>query len=235
MKKILIIRFSSIGDIILTSPILRCLKNQTDNTIHYLIKEKYRMVIESNPYIDKIHSFNGHNFHIISELKSENYDLIIDLQNSINSWWIKLNLNTLSNTVRKKNWEKFLLIYFGLDYLGDHVVDRYFSCIKNISINNDDKGLDFYLKNKIDVNFNTNQHFIAWSIGGSFSTKKLSAFQIIEVCNNLNENIVLLGGEGEKDLGSSIIKGSNNTKIYNFCGELSLDETAYLIQKSQLV
>ena len=66
MKKILIIRFSSIGDIILTSPIVRCLKNQTNNIIHYLIKGKYRMVIESNPYIDKIHSFNGHNFDLIS-------------------------------------------------------------------------------------------------------------------------------------------------------------------------
>ncbi|MFL5738891.1 MAG: glycosyltransferase family 9 protein, partial [Flavisolibacter sp.] len=54
--KFLIIRFSSIGDIVLTTPVVRCLKKQVvDAQIHYLIKPGFRMVMEHNPYIDRIH------------------------------------------------------------------------------------------------------------------------------------------------------------------------------------
>ena len=59
MKKILIIRFSSIGDIVLTSPVIRCLKLQKGFEIHYLTKLEYVILLESNPYIDKVYAFNN--------------------------------------------------------------------------------------------------------------------------------------------------------------------------------
>ena len=54
--KILIIRFSSIGDIVLTTPVLRCIKEQKPETeIHFLTKKAYINVIAENPYIDQVH------------------------------------------------------------------------------------------------------------------------------------------------------------------------------------
>ena len=55
--KVLIIRFSSIGDIVLTTPVVRCLKQQKTTTIHYLIKN-YTEVLQNNVYIDKILVFD---------------------------------------------------------------------------------------------------------------------------------------------------------------------------------
>jgi len=54
--KFLIIRLSSIGDIVLTTPVIRCLKKQVpDAEIHYLTKSTYMQIVSSNPYIDKVH------------------------------------------------------------------------------------------------------------------------------------------------------------------------------------
>ncbi|MGB1248962.1 MAG: glycosyltransferase family 9 protein, partial [Chitinophagales bacterium] len=80
--KILILRFSSIGDIVLTTPVIRCLKKQVENTeIHYATKPPYYILLKDNPYIDKVHRLHGKIEDLIEELKAEKFDLIIDLHN----------------------------------------------------------------------------------------------------------------------------------------------------------
>ncbi|MAZ58321.1 MAG: glycosyl transferase [Flavobacteriales bacterium] len=234
MKKILIIRFSSIGDIVLTSPIIRCIKLQTDVELHFLTKKEYSIILESNPYIDKLVFFNTLKL-TLKALRLEDYDIIIDLQNNMRSFWLKLNLRATALSVCKGNWAKFFYINFGINYLKDHVVDRYFKTVKNINVVNDCQGLEYFLGSNINIDFDVQKRFIAWSIGGTYEQKTLSKEQIIEVCNNLSIPIVLLGGDNEKAIGSQIIKESINKSIVNFCGHLSLDESAYLIQKSCLV
>jgi len=58
--KFLIIRFSSIGDIVLTTPVIRCLKSQVeDSEVHFLTKQTFAPVLANNPYIDKLHVLDG--------------------------------------------------------------------------------------------------------------------------------------------------------------------------------
>ena len=102
-KKVLIIRFSSIGDIVLTTPIIRCLKLQKKVTIHYLTKTKYIDLIKHNPYVSKIFSIKKHTREVITDLKLENYDIIIDLQKNLRSILIKYQLNTKYVSYNKKN------------------------------------------------------------------------------------------------------------------------------------
>ena len=71
MKKILVIRMSSIGDIVLTSPILRCLKLQSNSEIHFLTKIEYIILLKSNPHVDKVFGHQSNLKKIISELKNE--------------------------------------------------------------------------------------------------------------------------------------------------------------------
>ncbi len=235
MQKILIIRFSSIGDLVLTSPIIRCVKLQTNAELHFLIKENYVSVLESNPYIDRLIVLKKKLKQTLLELKLEQYDFIIDLQNSIRSFWLKLNLRATSVTVRKKNFEKFFYINFGINLLKDHVVDRYFNALKRIHVINDNKGLDYFFESNTSVSFNVENKFIAWCVGASYEHKTLSKEQIVDVCNNLSIPIVLLGGKREKVIGNHILKESSNQNIYNFCGSISLDQSSYLISKSALV
>ena len=235
MQKILIIRFSSIGDIVLTSPVIRCVKLQMKPELHFLTKKQYMSILTSNPYLDKViplqHSWSA----TCTVLRKENYDLIIDLQSSIRSFWLKLNLLKKSVAVKKENWKKFLYINFGINKLGDHVVDRYFKTVQSLGVINDLKGLDYFISSKINIDFDISQNFMAWSVGGSYLQKQLSKNQIVEVSNSISIPIVLLGGPNEKQFGDSIVLSSKNQKIFNFCGHLSLDESAYLIEKSKFV
>jgi ADP-heptose:LPS heptosyltransferase len=90
VPKFLIIRFSSIGDIVLTTPVIRCLKKQVpDAEVHFLVKENFFPVVEHNPYIDKIHVLAHHRETTVEELKDENYDYIIDLHNNLKTLRLK--------------------------------------------------------------------------------------------------------------------------------------------------
>ena len=235
MQKILVIRFSSIGDIVLTSPIIRCVKNQTNAQIHFLTKEQYVPIVDSNPHIDRVIVFKKNLQYVLQKLKPENYNYIIDLHHNFRSLWVRISLGIPSCTIKKENWKKYLLIYLGINILKNHVVNRYFQAINKLSIVNDNKGLDYFLPPNIKVDFNVSQGFIAWCIGASHYQKSLSVEQVVNVCNNLSFPVVLLGGIQEKEKAISIVANSSNSRVFNFCGKLSLNESAFLIKNSLLV
>ncbi|HJW30261.1 MAG TPA: hypothetical protein VJ508_13555, partial [Saprospiraceae bacterium] len=91
-KKILVIRFSSIGDIVLTTPVLRGLHQQTGAEVHVLTKPAFALILEHNPHVAKIHTLTPDIGEVISELKKENFDEIIDLHHNLRSQRIKLAL-----------------------------------------------------------------------------------------------------------------------------------------------
>ena len=233
--KILVVRFSSIGDIVLTTPIVRCLNIQKNAEIHFLTKYKYKEILENNPHIKRIHTLDNSIADILNKLKQENYDYIIDLHNNLRSNLL-YKLRVPSYKVCKSNFKKFLLIRLGINLLSEeHTVDRYMKTVKSLSVKNDGKGLDYYIDPDIKINFNINQKFIAWSLASTHNLKKLPVDKIINVCNHIKMPIVLLGSNKEIEDSEIIIKSCSNTSIHNFCGKLSLDQSSYLIQNSELL
>ncbi len=125
--KFLIIRFSSIGDIVLTTPVIRCLKKQVpDAAVHFLTKNSFRSVVEHNPYIDKLHVL-AHSWELMmEELKTEDYDYIIDLHHNIKTLRIKKALKKKSFSFYKLNIQKYFFTAFKINFLPKvHIVDRY--------------------------------------------------------------------------------------------------------------
>ena len=135
--KILVIRFSSIGDIVLTTPIIRCLKLQTKAEIDFLTKTNYKEVIISNPNISEVYC--SEHSKTLEVLRSKDYDIVIDLQNNFRSLKLRLQLAVKSYTYSKNSFKRYLLIYFGVNLLNDHVVDRYFTSVKKLNVYNDKK------------------------------------------------------------------------------------------------
>ena len=77
IKKVLVIRFSSIGDIVWTSPVIRCIKNQIPGVeLHFCTKLQYKSMVEANPYIDKVHYLEDSLSVLIKDLKKEKFDFI---------------------------------------------------------------------------------------------------------------------------------------------------------------
>ena len=233
--KILIIRYSSIGDIILTTPIIRCLKHQLNADIDFLTKKSFASLLVSNPYINDIHTLNDVNKKLIQILQSNNYDHVVDLQNNLRSLKIRTALKVNNHVYFKSNFKRHLLINFGVDLLKNHVVDRYFNTIKKLNVVNDNKGIDYFINGSPNVEFNTKQEYITWCIGGTHEHKKLSCTQITEVISKLNMPILLIGGPEDKKLGYEIMKKANSDNVYDFCGKTSFEESAYLIKESKLV
>jgi ADP-heptose:LPS heptosyltransferase len=125
--KILIIRFSSIGDIVLTTPVIRCLKQQLKGAeIHYLTKKNFETVLSSNRYIDKLHLLDKKLSVTISRLKAEKFDVVIDLHHNLRTLIIKTRLGVRSSSFDKLNWQKWLIVNFKINRLpAVHIVDRY--------------------------------------------------------------------------------------------------------------
>ena len=130
--KVLIVRFSSIGDIVLTTPVARCIKTQLENVEdHYATKNQYRSILENNPYIDKIFVLKDNLNELIAELKKENYDVVLDLHNNLRTRILKWKLGIRSHSFNKLNVEKWLMVNFKINKLPDvHIVDRYLETTK---------------------------------------------------------------------------------------------------------
>lgn len=236
--KFLIVRFSSIGDIILTTPVVRMLKNQVENAeIHYLTKKNNRFILEANPFVDKIYEFSDNLSKIIEEIEKNEIDYVIDLHNSLRSNTLRRKIHLPVFQVNKLNWEKWLMVHLKINRLPNkHIVDRYLETCSVFDLINDQKGLDYFIpeKEKLESNLLPSAPFIAFVIGGQHFTKKMPASKIAEICSGLNFPVVLLGGKEDQLEAEEIIRLSKNPPL-NTCGKFNFHQSASIVAQSGLV
>ena len=244
--KVLIVRFSSIGDIVLTTPVARCIKTQLENVeVHYATKNQYRSILENNPYIDKIFVLKDNLNELIAELKKENYDVVLDLHNNLRTRILKWKLGIRSYSFNKLNVEKWLMVNFKINKLPDvHIVDRYLETAKSIGVKKDALGLDYFIPEKDEVLWDWfpethRDGFVAYAIGAQHETKKLPIDRMIELCKKIDGPIVLLGGKEDFENAEQVRKAfenkNSNTTIFNACGKFNLNQSADIVRKSDVV
>ena len=257
--KILVLRFSSIGDIVLTTPVVRALKTEIENTeIHYCTKKEYVSIIATNPYIDKVIALDNTLRILIQQLKQEKYDCIVDLHNNLRTKIIKWCLGAKSYTFYKLNKEKWLMVHWKINHLpNQHIVDRMFEAIKPLGVKGDSLGLDYFIPEKdvIPLTWLPKTHqreYVAYAIGAQHRTKQLPLKRMIELCDKINKPIVLLGGKDDVETGKQIANFFDRTKtseslesglkelgkktsVYNGCGKLNLNQSASLVKQAKYV
>lgn len=240
MKKILVIRFSSIGDIVLTTPVVRALKEQLNAEVHYLTKKNFVSFLEPNPNIDKIYSIEKEIDEVVADLKAQNYDFVIDLHNNLRTARLKKALKRPQQSFKKLNLEKWLLVNFKIDKMPDiHIVDRYIAAGKELGIKNDNKGLDYFILKKDEVVLNSlptgfNKGYIGFVIGGQHATKMLPEEKIISIISKLDKKVVLLGGPEDAEKGSRIEKAIGDN-VYNGTGKYKLNQSASLVKQADAI
>lgn len=241
MVKFLIIRFSSIGDIVLTTPVIRNLKTQIEGAeIHFLTKKAFLPVLAENPYIHKIHLYDNNLKEIIRELKKTDFDFIIDLHNNLRSSRVKLALNKVSYSFPKLNLEKWLRVNLKINKLPDiHIVDRYMSTLSMFNIKNDMLGLDFFISADNEMNTRLlpdvfQKGYISVVIGAKHNTKQLPLPGLIELIRKLQFPVLLLGGKDDAERGESISKAVGESCL-NLCGRLSIQQSASYLKQSKIV
>jgi ADP-heptose:LPS heptosyltransferase len=239
--KFLIIRFSSIGDIVLTTPVVRCLKKQLITAeVHYLTKSSFRSLTDSNPYIDKAHYFEKDLDAVIEQLKLEDFDYIIDLHHNLRTLKVKKALGKKSFSFKKLNFEKWLLTALKINNLpAVHIVDRYMDTVKEFGIKNDGAGLDYFIPEQdrvkeSDIPASHHAGYIGVAIGAALNTKKLPLHKLVELCGGINHPLILLGGK-EDVANAEQISAVDPHKIYNACGKFSINESADLVRRSKFL
>jgi ADP-heptose:LPS heptosyltransferase len=236
--KILVIRFSSMGDIIYTTPVVRCLKKQLpDAEIHFLTKPAFKYIYDNNPYLDRLLLLKPTLSETIEEIKSEKYDYIIDLHNNLRTSLIKLRTGIKSSTYKKQRLRKWLSLKFNLKLVPPvHLVERYLKTVKFLGVKNDGKPIDYYVKTNHDLKKllppTHQEKYVAFVIGATHFTKRMPNEKIISICRQINQPVVLLGGEDVKANGTEIANAIGNN-IYNACGITSLDESVFLVSKAE--
>lgn len=241
MKKVLVIRFSSIGDIVLASPVLRCIKKQVENVeLHFLTKSKFKQVTANNPYIDKFHYFDEDLNGVIELLKAEKFDYVIDLHNNFRSNKVRRALKAKSSTINKLSVQKFLLTKLGINIMPKkHITQRSLDTAKILGVTDDGWGLDYPIADADKITFDdipASHHagYIGIVIGANHATKKLPVHQLQQLCKLINHPIILLGGPSEAAEGE-LIASVDPDKIYNATSKFSLNECADLISKAKLI
>jgi ADP-heptose:LPS heptosyltransferase len=239
LKKILIIRFSSIGDIVLTTPVVRCLKKQLNSVeVHYLTKNSFRIILENNPFVDKIHTIGKDINEIAEILRKENFDYVIDLHHNLRSFQVKRMLKKPSSSLNKLNIEKWLMVNLKINKLPDvHIVDRYMETVCSLGVKNDGLGLDYFIpaKDEVDTADLPEAHrsgYTGFVIGAAHATKRLPLEKIISICKKLNKPVVLLGGKEDAE-NAGKIEEAVGLSIFNACGRYNLNQSASLIKQAQ--
>ena len=145
--KFLVIRFSSIGDIVLTTPVVRCLKKQVVTAeVHYLTKKSFAKIFEANPYIDKVHYLENDLNAVIASLQQEDFDYVIDLHNNLRTKKVKQALKKQAFSFTKLNIQKWLLTALKINKMpAIHIVDRYLQTLESFGVKNDGAGLDYFI------------------------------------------------------------------------------------------
>ncbi len=231
--KILIIRFSAIGDIVLTSPVLRILQEGLVGgaLLHMVTRKRYLPVVEHHPRISKVFTFDSSVQEVMDPLSAEGYDYIIDLQNNLRSSLIKKRLGVLAFTVKKKNLAKFVWINFGFKWDIPHVVQRYIDTLKTLGLSDDGKGLEFDIPQTVQVDL-PYKDYTAVVIGANHFGKRPDASNWLSILHRIPGNIVIVGGKEEEMMSTAL---TIDNRVFNVVNKLSLMESAWVVKHANMV
>ncbi len=228
------------GDIIYTTPVIRCIKLQLYETeLHFLTKPAFKYILDNNPYINKLHLLKPDLADTIEDIKAEGFDYIIDLHNNLRTGIIKRKVNIKSSTYNKHTIRKWLSLKFKLKLVPPtHLVERYMQAVAFLGVENDGQPIDYYVKTDHQLSLllpSTHQkNYVAFIIGATHFTKRMPNSKIISICKYITSPVVLLGGDDVKNNGDEI-KLILGDKVYNACGKTTLDQSVYIVSQATKV
>ena len=239
MKRILIIRFSSIGDIILTTPVVRVLRTTfPEADIRFVTKPQFAQLVAPNTYLNGVFTLKGGIGDLASELKAFKPDLVVDLHHNLRTRILKTLIGGKWLSFNKLNVEKWLKINLKVDKLPEtHIVDRYLETLKPLGIEADGTGLDYFFPadfKEPSLPASISSGFVAVVVGAKLKTKQLPVHKLVEIVHGMKLPVVLVGGKEDTDLAKEVVSNTTGA-VYNACGEFSIAESAWVLKQAEVV
>lgn len=240
LRRILVIRLSSLGDVLLTTPLIRSIKKMnSDLMIDYIVREQFYEALQYNPNLNEVYRYSNEknqNQNLFSSIISNKYDLVIDLQNNLRSKEITKKINCVTVRFKKSNINKFLLVHFKINRFKNAppIPIRYAEAasIKEL----DDEGLDFFTHNKPDSRLRQDENYVGICPGAKHFTKRWPKDYFIELGEKLESagyKVVLFGGKDEihlcSDIENNLSRAINlsNTNLLQVGADMQMCKAVY--------
>ncbi len=261
-NKTVVFRLSSIGDIVLSSPLLRAMRASAGPKarIDFVVKKEYADLVKFNHHLSVIHEFDdSRGFRGLQEirdtLRAEEYDLVVDIHNNLRTIYLRNFCNTKEVvTVDKRLYERWQLVHLKRNiYAGNvPIADRYIETVEEFGVTNDGKGLELFIPDEIQ-----------FAVSGKIAKLQLSAFnKVIGVCpgakhftkrwqkekfaavcarfaKEMHSKVLLFGGTADKSdcsvIASEIQMRVSENAVTDLSGELSLLEVAAAMEFCDIV
>jgi ADP-heptose:LPS heptosyltransferase len=238
IKKILIIRFSSFGDIVLTYPFISKLRSiYPDAQIDFYTKVRFSPLVKMHKDINNVIEYNGEKISGIRKVvKENNYDLIFDIHKNIRSIFSTVLLHSRLTRYKKFTFRKLLLVCTKINLLRDYipVYKSYFFALKNIKNLVDTKFINTDLK--FDREPVIKSSYILVAPSSKHFTKAFPVEKFEQVFNVFkNEKIVLIGDDIKNDREICEYLSGKFENSVNYCGKTDFYLLANLIHNSKLV
>lgn len=235
--KVLVIRLSAMGDLVVTTPVLRALHEQLAAEVHLVTKAAFAPIVRHAPYLSKVHHWSRT---VVEDLEAEGFDLVVDLHGSIRSHLLRVRLGAPALGFRKRNFEKRLLAR-GIDLLGDeHLVNRYFRGLRAAGVQEDGRGLDYFVMPEELAEAGKHlaafpEDFVAIVLGATHFTKRMPAGLVAALIAELGRPVVLLGGPDVVELANEAVGLAPGSETLDLCGALALRDSIAVLAKAEAV
>jgi len=260
-EKILIIRLSSIGDILLAAPLLRVLRARFPfSHIDFLVRKEYAELVRYNKNLNRIVEFDAKTgFSGLRKLKKqlrvEHYDLVLDIHNSLRSRYLRMFWGVENIVVvNKRIFARTMLVKFKKNYYQGFVsvTDRYIETLNKFGVRNDHAGLELHIPDEIKsrvakrmtaLGIDRNKKIVGFCPSAKHATKcwpqERFAELGIRLANDYDAKIILFGGSADKErcgaIANAVMKQSGKDGAVDLSGELSLLETAAAMEYCNII
>jgi lipopolysaccharide heptosyltransferase II len=262
LSKILVIRFSSMGDIVLASPLLRALRiTFPSSQIDFVVRKEYAELVRDSPYLHRVYEYDAQTgFSGLQTLKQQirdaRYDLVVDIHKSLRSRYLRLFLGAGKVvSFHKHIIARTVLVRWKKNFYQNvtSIADRYIDSVRRYGIQNDGKGLELNMPDAVRTQAlvtvqnlagrKNNELFIGFCPSARHATKRWPQERFVELggrlTNDFHANILIFGGPEDKHACFSIAQGINSCQSKNraidLSGELSILESAAAMELCSVI
>ncbi len=249
--RVLVLRLSSIGDLVCITPVLRALYMQRGAEIYLVVKRQFAELFQYNPYVKEVIGFEGRLYPLLRLLKRTSWDYVLDLHNVLRTRLITLALR-LSGCVRyrilrtdKRSVRRrvYALLHRRFPPI-PHIVSRHFEAVRLLGVEWDGGGLDLFIPAEaFRICARVPRRYVVVAPWGTHPCKSLPFSTVVGLIRQLLQrtDVVLTGGRKEERFAQRICEEVSSDRwgcrhrLVNLVGATSLLELGALIARANHV
>ncbi|MEO8088664.1 MAG: glycosyltransferase family 9 protein [Gemmatimonadales bacterium] len=248
---ILAVRFSSIGDILLTTPLLRAIRRTHPGArLTVLTKREFVPLLSHNPHLSRVIGLapGGSLFTLAAELRGDGYTHRLDLHDNLRSRALRTLVPGRWHGYPKHRWARALLIHGKRNRYRDRrpVPERYFSAVEDLGVTPDGAPPEFFIGAEAteqveewlgSVGLHSEPNILALAPGAAHATKRWPLEHWRRLVGKAVKDglaVVIVGGPDDAALAVELAEGAGN-RVAKAAGAFGLQATGALLRRARVL